>query len=279
MLSVAATFPILLLAIIKYLVPGERVKSMCTQQASLVGTYWALANRRFYFMVHSPQWQVSKLDNLSPDRCYLIISNHQSWTDIAVLIFLLIGRTSPMKFFLKQELIWLPFVGIACWVLDFPFMKRYSKEEIAANPALRIQDQERTRRFCEKLRNNPASIINYVEGTRFTPEKHKAQASTYRYLLKPKSGGMAYVIGAIGDQIDKIVDVTIIYRGGRQDFFGFLCGQIDPIVVDIRERTIPPRILAGDYQESDAFRAEFQDWVAQLWREKDALIASHIDSK
>lgn len=278
-LSVTATVPIMVLAMIKFLVPDEGIKSFCSRLAILVGTGWVLANRRFYFMVHRPQWQVSNLDNLSPDHCYLIMSNHQSWTDIAVLVFLLVGRTSPLKFFLKQELIWLPFVGIACWVLDFPFMKRYSKERLEANPELRIQDLERTRRFCEKLQHNPGSVINYVEGTRFTPEKHKAQGSPYRYLLKPKSGGMAYVIGTIGDQIDELLDVTIVYRGARQDFFGFLSGQIEPIIVDIKERVIPENILAGDYQKSEAFRAEFQAWIAQLWREKDALIAAHLDRK
>jgi 1-acyl-sn-glycerol-3-phosphate acyltransferase len=34
------------------------------------------------------------------------------------------GRIPFLKFFLKQELIWVPVIGLAWWALDFPFMKR-----------------------------------------------------------------------------------------------------------------------------------------------------------
>ena len=277
LIGFAASLPILLLAVAKFLTPIDGIKSACTDLAILIAEGWVDINKRFYFFIHKPHWQVTGLDGLSRDQWYLIISNHQSWTDIAVLVFLLNGRTSFLKFFLKQELIWLPFVGIACWVLEFPFMKRHSKEEIERNPTLRTQDLETTRKFCEKLRHNPASVINYLEGTRFTPEKQRKQASPYRYLLKPKSGGIAYVIGNVGDQLDRLLDMTIVYKGGRKDFFGFLCGQIDPIIVDINSREIPESILQGEYQESDEFRANFQSWVAEIWSEKDALIAKHLN--
>ena len=277
--SIAASLPMLVLAVIKFSVPNERIRNACTEQASLVARAWVSINRAVYFYIHCPQWQVRGLDNLSPDQWYLIISNHQSWTDIAVLVFLISERAPPLKFFLKQELIWLPFVGVACWVLDFPFMKRHSKEAMVKDPKLRAQDLERTRQFCEKFRQRPASIINYLEGTRFTAEKQKSQVSPYRYLLQPKSGGMAYVIGNMGDQLQAIIDVTIVYKGARRDFFGFLCGQIDPVVVEIKARSIPATILAGDYQQSDQFRDQFKAWVAQLWSEKDALIKKILDEK
>jgi 1-acyl-sn-glycerol-3-phosphate acyltransferase len=274
--SITATLPMIILAMIKFSVPSGHIKNACTEMANLVARGWVSINRGVYFFVHRPQWRVSGLDNLSPDQWYLIISNHQSWTDIAILVFLISERTSPLKFFLKQELIWLPFVGIACWVLDFPFMKRHSREAVEANPELRAQDLERTRQFCNKLRQRPASIINYVEGTRFTPAKQKLQASPYRHLLQPKTGGMAYVIASMGSQLQALIDATIVYKGARRDFFGFLSGQIDP-VVDIKARAIPSTILAGDYQQSEQFRVEFKAWVAQLWREKDALVQKIID--
>jgi 1-acyl-sn-glycerol-3-phosphate acyltransferase len=123
---------------------------------------------------------------------YLVLSNHQSWVDILILQKVFNRRIPFMRFFLKQQLIWVPMLGLAWWALDFPFMQRHTKSQLQKRPELAGQDIAATRKACEKFLGKPVSIMIFPEGTRFTPAKHAQQQSPFQHLLKPKSGGMAY---------------------------------------------------------------------------------------
>jgi 1-acyl-sn-glycerol-3-phosphate acyltransferase len=136
-------------------------------------------------------WDVQGIAGLDPRGWYLVNCNHQSWADILVLQHLLTHRIPLLKFFLKQQLLWVPVMGLAWWALDFPFMRRHSEEVLKAHPELRGKDQEATRLACEKFSLIPTSVMNFCEGTRFTPTKHQRQQSPYRHLLRPKAGGIA----------------------------------------------------------------------------------------
>jgi hypothetical protein len=135
---------------------------------------------------------------LRTDTSYLVISNHQSWVDIPALIQALNRRTPFFKFFLKKELIWVPFLGLAWWALDYPFMKRYSKAFLAKHPELAGQDLKITKEACELFKRQPVTVVNYLEGTRFNETKRKQQGSPFKRLLKPKAGGVAFVLAAMG---------------------------------------------------------------------------------
>lgn len=274
--ALIALTPVMLIALAKWLVRSERAKHRCTHLVIAICEGLARAYAETYRVIHRPQWDLQGLEGLSPANSYLIICNHQSWSDIPIMIFALIGRVPFYKFFLKQELIWLPLIGTTCWALDFPFMQRYSKEELANNPELRGRDLAATRQLCAKLRGEPVSIVNYIEGTRFRPEKKAKQGSPYNYLLKPKSGGLAYVITNLGESLEALLDITIIYPEGRQGFWQFLSGRLEKVVVRVEQRAIPPHLLHGDYQASESFREEFRQWVAGLWQEKDAVIGSYL---
>jgi 1-acyl-sn-glycerol-3-phosphate acyltransferase len=180
-------------------------------------------------------------------------------------------RIPFLRFFLKSQLIWVPLLGPAWWALDFPFMKRYSRETLAKHPELQGKDREATRRACEKFRHMPVSVMNFAEGTRFTPEKHAAQSSPYRHLLRPKAGGLAFVLDAMGDALHAIVDVTIVYPNGSGTMMDLIAGRIRDIRVHVRELPIDDS-LRGNYEEDAAFRDRFQSWVNVLWNEKDAQI-------
>ena len=252
--------------------PVPALRGACDRAVTRLAECWIASNS---FVIHTllpTKWVVYGTDHLDAHASYLVNSNHQSWTDILVLQRVLNRRAPFLRFFIKQELIWVPVLGIAWWALHFPFMKRYSAETLAKHPELRGKDLETTRRVCDRLRGTPVSIINFLEGTRFTVQKHDAQGSPYRHLLRPKSGGFAFVLGAMGDQFKSMLDVTIVYPQGRRTFWEFLCGGVPRIVVSIRERPIPHEMLSGDYNGDDAFRARFQAWVGQIWSDKDALI-------
>jgi 1-acyl-sn-glycerol-3-phosphate acyltransferase len=151
-------------------------------------------------------------------------------------------------------------------------MKRYSPAFLARHPELRGKDLETTRKACEHYRNQPVTILNFLEGTRFTRAKREAQKSPYRFLLRPKSGGMALALAALGERINQLLDVTIVYPEGAKGFWDFLAGRVHRVVVEVRSLTIPHELYTGDYEQDPAFRKRFQDWIAKLWEEKDRRI-------
>jgi 1-acyl-sn-glycerol-3-phosphate acyltransferase len=220
------------------------------------------------------RWDVQGIEGLQRDEWYFINSNHQSWADVPVLLEVFTGRIPFPKIFIKQELKWIPILGSAWWALDYPFMKRHSRAYLAARPEKAGEDLETTRRACRTYRHMPVAILNFIEGTRFTAAKHRRQASPFRHLLRPKAGGFAYALEALEGRITRLLDVTIVYPGGRTGFWDFLGGRIRDIRVRVRNREIPPHLLRGNYLEDPAYREAFQKWLLSLWREKDALIAS-----
>ena len=198
---------------------------------------------------------------LRRDAWYLLVCNHQSWADILVLVFAFRGRTPPFKFFTKRALIWLPFIGIALWLLDFPYVRRYGSERLRANPALRAEDQRTVHTACAVIRERPTSVLNFLEGTRFTAAKRRQQGSPYQSLLKPKVGGLLFARDGLADRLCAVVDTTIHYPGGAPGFWDFLCGRCPVSVVHVR--VLPPP--TGD---RDALRI----WVDALWAQKDARL-------
>ena len=205
--------------------------------------------------------QGDETGGLRRDGWYVVVSNHQTWADILVLVVALYGRIPQFKFFTKRELIWLPFLGLAMWFLEFPYVHRYSRERLEADPALRERDREATLRACKVFRDRPTSVLIFLEGTRFTAAKRDAQESPYQNLLTPKTGGLGLVLENIGDLLDGVVDVTIRYAGDAPGMWDFCCGRGPRVDVVIRP-------LAPPSAEPEAVRA----WVDDLWKEKDGYL-------
>lgn len=203
---------------------------------------------------------------------YLMTCNHQSWVDTTVNQYFGLTRMPLTRFFTKWELIFIPFVGQAFKILGFPMMKRHSKEQIAKNPELKYRDMEEARKSCEQLLSQPFTLLNYLEGTRLTPEKHAQQQSPYQNLLKPKAGGLALALNILGDQVDALVDMTIVYPNGAPGYGEFWLGEVPRIAVDLRKIEIPTWVHGGNYEDDAEFREKFQHWVDELWTEKDQLI-------
>ncbi|ARD18324.1 acyltransferase [Edwardsiella piscicida] len=218
------------------------------------------------------QWHVSGLEGLSKQNWYLLISNHKSWTDIVVLCVLLRNHIPMNKYFLKQQLAWVPFIGLACWALDMPFMRRYSRSYLLKHPERRGKDIETTRRSCEKFRLRPTTIVNFVEGSRCTEEKRRSQNSPYQNLLQPKAAGIAFTLSTLGSQFERVLNVTLIYpQNERHPFLDLLCGRMQSIVVHVETLPISDEIR-GDYFNNKRFKRQFQLWLNTLWQRKDLLI-------
>jgi 1-acyl-sn-glycerol-3-phosphate acyltransferase len=275
--TVLHALPLLTIAVFKAMLPFKRARSACNPLLTGMGESWIAVNSFMIDRFTRTRFIVEGIDALQRDGHYLVLANHQSGVDIVVLQKVFNRRVPFLRFFLKRQLFWVPLLGLTWWALDFPFMGRYSRKQIAKNPALGKRDMEVTRRACEKFRDIPVSMMNFVEGTRFTPAKHAAQASPYRHLLKPKSGGMAFVIDAMGESLHAILDVTIVYPGGPPSFMDLIGDRIPEVRVAVRQRPIPDALTGGDYQEDRAFRARFQQWMNAIWEDKDAEIARLLD--
>lgn len=260
------------LAAIKALVPIAGFRIWISRALVAIAEQWIAVNGVLFGLFTRTRWQVDGLDGLDRYGWYLVLSNHQSWVDIPVLQKTFNRRIPFLKFFLKQQLKWVPVLGLAWWALDFPFMQRYSKETLALHPEWRGKDKQATRRACERFRLSPVSVMNFVEGTRFTPAKHAQQASPFVNLLRPRAGGVAFVLETMGDMLQSIVDVTILYPDGRPTLIDLLAGRVSAVRIHVRQLPIPPEFIRGDYENDAEFRARFQTWISTLWMEKDALI-------
>lgn len=260
-------------ALLKAIVPLKGWRRQCNRILNLIASRWIATNNLNLNVMNHIHWDIRGVKDLQASNWYLVLSNHQSWVDILVLQRIFHRRIPFLKFFIKQELIWMPVLGLAWWALDFPFVKRYSRAVLERKPHLKGKDLEITRKACRKFREIPVSIMNFAEGTRFTRAKHRRQQSPYTHLLRPRSGGIAFVLNAMGGQMASILDVTIVYPQGAISFWDMLCGRLREVIVRVREIPVTKE-LQGDYFNDDAYRTWFQEWLNQLWLEKDARIAA-----
>ena len=257
-----ALVPFFAVTLAKFALPMRRWRERCSDALVRIAERWIDGNTRI----------LRGLAGLSPQRWYLIVSNHISTVDILVLQRVFNRRIPFIRFFIKRELFWVPLLGPAWWALDFPFMQRYSAETLARRPELRGRDLETTRQAGIRFRRRPATLLNFAEGTRLTPSKHAAQESPYRHLLRPKAGGAALIMASMGERLHSLLDVTLVYPHQRPRFRDLLSGGIREVIVHIREVAIPPEFLHGDYAGDAQLREQIQGWVRELWEGKDALI-------
>ncbi len=263
--------PLFVLVAAKAAVPLESWRRRCSRLLNAIAENWIWVNNLNQKLVGNTHWDVRGMENLERSDWYLVLANHQSWVDILVLQRIFHRKIPFLKFFIKKELFWLPILGQAWWAMDFPFVKRYTKNYLQKKPHLKGKDLEITRKACKKFQKIPVSIMNFVEGTRFTNEKHRRQQSPYAHLLKPKAGGIAFVLGSLGEQIHQVLDVTIVYPEGVTNFWALLCGKIRKIKVRVRSLPVSTELL-GDYVNDGHFRLGMQRWLNTLWEEKDRHI-------
>ncbi len=260
--------PIIVFSFCKAVIPLKFAQKAFSYLLDQMASNWVAVNTLIQKLFNKTEIKVTGLEKLTMKEWYLVICNHQSWVDIVILQRIMHKKIPFLKFFLKKELIFVPFLGLAWWALDFPFMKRYSQSFIKKNPHLKGKDVETTRKACAKFKHKPVSIMNFIEGTRFTNEKHDKQNSPFQNLLKPKAGGIGFVLEAMGGNLHKIVNITIHYPEGIPTFSDFLAGRIRQVNVNVEVSKIGDELI-GDYVCDRAFKIKFQKWVNQLWLDKD----------
>jgi len=276
--TVLICISIFIMACFKLAIPVKSWRVVCDRILIFLATTWVKNNVLISKLMYRIDWDVRGGEKLSPREWCLVVSNHQSWMDIFVLQTIFLGRIPFLKFFLKKELIWVPFLGIAWWALDFPFMQRYSRAYLKKHPQLKGADMESTKKACQKFKSTPVSVMNFMEGTRFSKAKHARQKSPYTHLLRPKAGGVAFVLGAMGDYLTCVADVTIVYPDGAKNMWECLCGKVTRIKVQVETMPITQE-LRGDYFGDKKYRVSIHRWVHGLWCKKDLTIKALQQSK
>ena len=266
--------PVLLGGLVKLLTFGE-LRKRVNRGLPWLAERFVQGNNWIFDSLLDTKWDVEGLEGARPDGRYLIISNHVSWIDIFALFRVFHRRAPFIRFFLKQILIWFPIAGQACWALSFPFMRRYTPDYLAQHPEKRGRDLETTRKACRLYRHIPVAILNFVEGTRISREKLEDQQSPYQHLLRPRVGGISFVLASLGEALDAMYDVTLIYPDPDVTMWDFITNRVPKVIVRARQIEIPDEFRTGAATEPGPARERFKTWIEQLWREKDAVIGYH----
>lgn len=281
--TVVMTLSLYLCSIAKWLAGTPSARGRVRRFLAHLAEAWIACNNFILSLYRRPEWDLELPQGLQREGCYVVSCNHRSWVDILVLQRCFNRRLPLLRFFLKRELLRVPFLGLAWWLLDFPFVRRDSRAALERRPGLKGRDLENARIACEKFRDIPVAMMNFPEGTRFSPAKRDRVQAPYTNLLPPRIGGTGQVLYALGDQLDALIDVTIVYpqpdgRAGTPSFWQLLTGRIPRIVARARQLEIPRSLLGRDFRSDPAFRRDLEAWMNQLWQEKDALISRLLAS-
>ena len=267
--TIAGCILLFIMALIRLPLTGRWHAAM-SKHMDLIIDGWVSANRLMYRTLRLIDVQVSwPTAELSRRRWYMVVSNHQTWVDIVLLQSTLRPVIPPLKFFTKQQLIWLPFLGQAMYLLGFPYVRRVNRQALEANPGLKHLDRQNTLAACDRFRTHPTAVLNFLEGTRFTTDKQAAQNARYQNLLNPRIGGLSYVLSGLADELNELIDVSIVYPNGAPGFWEFLQGKCDSVTIKIELHQLSPSMQSTDLGEQ---RKSLGPFVESLWQAKDDLI-------
>lgn len=268
---------IIIFGLIRFLLPIKKAAGMLLDVMHRFYSSFSIISVAMIKIFNRIEVRIDIDGPLSKKKWYLITANHISYLDIILLIDFCAPRIPPPKFFVKKQVIWLPFVGLAAWAMDMPFMRRYSQEFLLKNPHLRGKDIETTRKSCEKFIDRPTTVINFVEGTRFTPQKHLSTKSPFSHLLRPKAGGISFTLTAMGELFSNILDITLAYPNSSHPMMDMLSGRMTKIIIDVKTLESNNELI-GDYVENVSFKAHFQLWLNELWEAKNERMRKWMTS-
>ncbi len=272
------SLPIFIIAILRPLLPFAAAQRVCESGNNLIYHIWTDINCLIMHLTNRLELHIEGLEQVNIARSCIIVSNHISWTDI-VMIGRIFGHRIPItKFFMKHSLIYIPVIGLVCFGLGMPFLRRYSRQQLLKNPKLKGKDIASTKKACRRLVHAPSSLVNFAEGTRFTPAKRDAVKSPYRHLMPPKATSLAIALGQIGTQVECLINLTLAYpENPHKPFIALLKGRMTKVYAHIE--VIDKEALAphcGDYLNDKQFKHDFTLWLRDLWQQKDELLSREV---
>ncbi|ASG67239.1 acyltransferase [Francisella halioticida] len=268
--AVVAFLPVFFFSLVKLIIPVKSIRYFCTSAVEYFVSIW-VSYAILITKIFSPtEIKLEQSASLDRNSSYLIICNHKSWLDTFILMLAFHKKIAFPKFFMKFQVFFIPILGLIAWALEFPAMKRYSKEYLASNPEKKGEDLNKTFDYCKNLSLRPTAIINFVEGTRFTLEK--AKKSNYKNLLNSKAGGIAVILKSLSERIVGILNTTIVYDNPEQTLWDFMVRKTKKIKVKVDFIPIS-EVPLGDYFNSEKDKKSFQDWLNDVWQKNDKYIS------
>ena len=267
------SFSVLILVIISIprILPVNAVKKYITAISNEIGNGIVWFLKVTLGLIHRPKWEVDYPANISTKSWYIGMSNHMSWADIFVLLFIGNYKLPLLKFFMKKELKWIPIIYLVHKTIDMPFLNRHKQGEVHSDPNLKARIFENARDAAKKFTRYPTTAFSFVEGTRFTETKKKIQLSPYDDLLKPKIGALVTALSGM-PMVEDLIDFTIIYKTSKRSAWNFACGEMREAKIIIRSYKIPEFIRESDDIASVKHRNQFMLFINNIWLEKQKLI-------
>ncbi len=254
---------IFVIALVRLITPFRGARKSLTGAMDGAVTFWVTINS-WLLRVFGVTYIEMNVEGELKDRSnwWVITSNHQSWSDVVIIQVSLLRLAPTIKFFTKRELIWVPFIGLAMWLLRFPYVRRFSREAARKDRSLYDKNRLTMERAAQQFLERPVSVLTFVEGTRFSQDKQRAQKSPFKHLLVPRTGGLAFALETLESELTQIVDLTIYYEDAVPGFWEFFCGACPNVKLDVR-----PIELTGEW------RTNLKEMVLQLWEQKDRRIS------
>lgn len=272
-LAVATFLGGLLISLVSPLKLFSPTQKLSYQLAAGIAGFWADFMRWLLTTIQTDY--VITGDRLDPRGTYLILANHQSWIDIMMVMVVLGKGTTLPRFFMKWELVYMPVINICAWVLDFPIMRRYTQEDIKDRPELKNRDFDYAHEVLSRNPERQCVVVNYAEGTRFTPEKHRKNRSPYKHLLKPKVGGPQLALDCLRGRLDGIIDITLAYPGAKVSVWRLMAGRVPKVMIHVERIELPDGL--DKPPETLAELKAFRGWMNSIWAKKDARIDQMIN--
>ena len=250
-LAIVLTPILLLRTLVPSLAPKTRRWSTAIYLAAVRNHSWWLKR------VAGAKWTVPDvaLDAATPA---VLISNHRSWSDAFVITDVVCRHGLIVKFLVKRELARIPILAVIFAVFDFPVLKRSTRSG-ESDGARREHDRSQMTRLTDGLSEEPAAMLSFVEGTRFTNEKRAEGGAPYSEVLAPRPGGLAMMVEALRGTDARLVDITLRYRP-PVSFWKFIGGF--PCECEVRVEQFLVKDLPDDVAS----------WLVERWTLKDRLL-------
>ena len=272
-ISSVLAFGVLILVLISIprMLPVNAVKKYITAISNEIGNAIVWFLKITLGFIHRPKWQIDYPANISTKSWYIGMSNHMSWADIFVLLFIGNYKLPLLKFFMKKELKWIPIIYLVHKTIDMPFLNRHKPGEAQNDPDLKARNFENARDAAKKFTRYPTTAFSFVEGTRYTETKNNIQLSPYDDLLKPKIGALVTAFSGM-PMVEELIDFTIIYKTPKRSAWDFACGEMREAKIIIRSYKIPKFIKESDDMDSVKYKNQFRLFINDIWLEKQKLI-------
>ena len=204
-------------------------------------------------------------DNAVPQENALVIANHQAMADIILILCLAqsAGRLRDCKWFVKEQLKYMPGIGWGMLFIDCIFLKRRWAEDANSIQATFSKYRERKIDFW---------LISFLEGTRSNPskrEKSKAYAKAkklpeFTHVMLPRTKGFLATSEGLYGLYGSVLDLTLAYESTPPSLLSFFCGNTQEIWVHCKR---------FDAKSLPKGTGATHTWVLERFKEKDQRLA------